>query len=44
MEKYSIHMDAQLDKKIKAEVQQKAMEHYGWTVDDFRMLIGKSYV
>lgn len=44
MEKYSIHMDAQLDRKIKAEVQQKAMEHYDWTVDDFIMIFGKSYV
>lgn len=44
MEKYSVHMDAKLDRKIKAEVQQKAMEHYDWTVDDFIIIFGKSYI
>lgn len=42
MEKYSIHMDAALDRKVKAEIQQKAMEYYDWTVDDFIMIFGKS--
>ena len=44
MEKYSIHMDSELDRRIKAEVQQIAMDHYGWSVEEFRRLIGKSYL
>lgn len=44
MEKYSIHMDAALDRRIKAEVQQIAMEHYGWSVDDFIRIFGKNYL
>lgn len=44
MEKYSIHMDSELDRRIKAEVQQIAMDHYGWSVEDFIKLIGKSYI
>ncbi len=44
MEKYSIHMDAELDRRIKAEVQQIAMDHYGWTVEDFIRMFGKNYI
>ena len=41
---YSIHMDAELDRRIKAEVQQIAMEHYDWTVEDFIRIFGKNYL
>ncbi len=44
MEKYSVHMDAELDRRIKAEVQQIAMDHYGWTVEDFIRMFGKNYI
>ncbi len=44
MEKYSIHMDAQLDRRIKAEVQQIAMEHYDWSIEDFIRIFGKNYL
>ena len=44
MEKYSVHMDARLDRKIKAEVQQIAMDHYGWSVEDFIRIFGKNYI
>lgn len=44
MEKYSIHMDAELNHKIKAEAQEKAMEYYDWTVDDFIREFGKNYM
>lgn len=44
MEKYSVHMDAEFDRKIKAEVQQIAMAHYDWSVEDFIRIFGKNYI
>lgn len=41
---YSVHRDPVLDKKIKAEVQKIAMEHYKWTVEDFISIFGKNYI
>lgn len=41
---YGAHKSAELSRQLKAEVQQIAMEHYGWTVDDFRRIFGKSYL
>ena len=42
--KEAVHNNRELDMKIKAEVQEKAMEHYGWDIEDFRYIFGKSYV
>ncbi len=42
--KKGIHETRELDMKIKAEIQEKAMEHYGWDIEDFRAIFGKSYV
>lgn len=39
-----VHKDAELNRKLQAYVQGKAMEHYGWTVEDFRKEFYKSYV
>ena len=44
MENYGVHNDQELNLKIKAEVQQKAMEHYGWTIADFISIFGKNYI
>ena len=44
LEKYSIHRDAALNRRIKAEVQQIAMEYYDWTVEDFIRIFGKNYL
>ena len=41
---YSIHGDQSLDDKIKAEIQQKAMDYYGWSVEDFIRIFGKNYI
>lgn len=41
---YGVHHDSELDRKIKAEVQKIAMEHYKWTVEDFIRLFGKNYI
>ena len=42
--KNSVHQNAEVSRRLKAIAQQKAMEYYGWTVEDFRRIFGKSYV
>lgn len=42
--KDSVHMNRELADQIKAEVQMIAMEHYDWSVEEFRLIFGKSYV
>ena len=37
------HKDARLDLYLKERMQLIAMEHYGWDLDTFRSIIGKSY-
>lgn len=39
-----VHKNAELNRKLQAYVQGKAMEYYGWTVEDFRKEFYKSYV
>lgn len=39
-----VHKDGELATKLKADVQKKAMEKYGWSVDDFIAIFGKSYI
>lgn len=42
---YRIHNgDGKLDKYLKEDAQKIAMLHYGWTVADWRIRFGKSYV
>ena len=36
--------NGKLDNALKVDAQEKAMEYYGWTVDDFRKRFGKSYL
>jgi hypothetical protein len=40
----SVHQNAEVNKALKAMVQNIAMRHYGWTVEDFREIFGKSYI
>lgn len=42
--KNAVHQNAEVNRKLKADAQRKAMEHYGWTVDDFRAIFGKNYL
>lgn len=42
--KYSVHKNAEVANALKAKVQKKAMEHYGWSIEDFIRIIGKNYV
>lgn len=41
---YGVHRYAVLDKRLKKESQRKAMEHYGWTTEDFIKIIGRNYL
>ena len=38
------HHDAGLDRRLKEEMQKRAMEEFGWSVDEFRAEFGKSYI
>ena len=39
-----IHFDIEFNIAVKQIAQLKAMEHYGWSVDEFRSKFGKSYL
>ena len=39
-----VHHNASTNQWLKATVQHKAMEYYGWSVDTFRSKFGKSYI
>ena len=39
-----VHHNAERMRYLKATGQKKAMEHYGWTVDEFRKIFGKNYL
>ena len=39
-----VHQNAYIRRKLQAHVQKKAMEHYGWTIEDFRREFYKSYI
>ena len=40
----SVHLNEDINKDLKRWAQRKAMEHYGWTVEDFINLMGKNYL
>lgn len=40
----AIHNDAEMNRAIKAIAQEKAMQHYGWSVEDFIKIFGKNYL
>lgn len=39
-----VHNNRELSDKLKADIQKIAMEHYDWTVEEFRLIFGKSYI
>lgn len=41
---YGVHKDGDMALELKKNVQEKAMKYYGWTVDDFIAIFGKSYI
>ena len=42
--KNSVHINAEVRKKLQAEVQRKAMEYYEWTVEKFIEIFGRNYL
>ena len=42
--KQSVHKNAQVDRALKEVVQTRAMQYYGWTIEQFIEIIGKSYL
>lgn len=41
---YGVHKKADLSAKLKREAQIKAMDYYGWSVDDFIREFGENYI
>ena len=39
-----VHFNRDLDLALKEAAQKKAMEHYGWTTEDFIKIMGKNYL
>lgn len=39
-----VHKSAELNNALKAKVQEMAMSYYKWSIDDFRIIFGKSYL
>ena len=39
-----VHQNKEIRQALQAFVQQKAMEHYGWSIENFRDRFHKSYV
>lgn len=39
-----VHFNKELDLQIKKTAQEKAMEYYGWSVEDFIRIFGKNYI
>ena len=42
--KNSVHQNAEINNKLKAVAQQKAMEHYNWSDKDFIKIFGRNYL
>lgn len=40
----SVHKNAKVDRAVKRIVQERAMQYYGWTVEQFREIFGKNYI
>jgi hypothetical protein len=39
-----VHHNKAIREKLQAYAQKKAMKHYGWSVEDFRAIFGRSYI
>ena len=39
-----VHKNAALNRKVQAIVQRRAMQYYGWTIDDFIGIFGRNYI
>ena len=39
-----VHKDAKLNRMVQAKAQEIAMEHYGWTTEEFIRIFRKNYI
>lgn len=39
-----VHQDAEYARRLRCYAQKRAMDEYGWSVDEFRQKFGKSYI
>lgn len=39
-----IHINREMRNQLKADMQKIAMEHYDWSIEEFRLIFGKSYI
>jgi hypothetical protein len=39
-----VHKDAELNRKVQAVVQKRAMQHYGWSIADFINIFGRNFI
>ena len=44
MSNEGIHFNREFELEVKKMAQEKAMEHYEWSIDDFRKIFGKNYL
>lgn len=42
--KDSVHQNGKTNRLVKSIVQKRAMQHYGWTEQEFIKIFGKSYI
>ena len=41
---HGVHSDTELCRALQAKVQRIAMEHYGWTVEQFIEIFGRTFI
>lgn len=39
-----VHFDKKFDLQLKRMAQEKAMKHYGWSIEDFRKIFSRNYL
>lgn len=39
-----VHKNAKLNRKVQSVVQKRAMQYYGWSVEDFIGIFGRNYI
>lgn len=42
--KNAVHNNAEIMKKLRREAQLKAMEYYGWSIEEFIKIFGRNYL
>ena len=44
MSDYAVHFNRPFEKYLQEVSQKQAMEHYGWSLDDWMRVIGRNYI